>query len=207
MHDLVNALAQKNFRPAIARKALWQGVIEIKVSTDAKETELETSDGVVHYWRFRKSLKGGSVCCYLHADEIDYGENVMQAIVFQRTHDDGSVHVHVDLRPEKGDAVHKLLFVSGRWAGSSHASWPHIAVPQVANGFIVIAPVDAKVSFGAPAKKSPSSDTSDPQLQRLQKEGWRIKEDKGATVVLSKMIGAREKEMIHNRPKPKVKKK
>ena len=69
---------------------------------------------------------------------------------------------------------------------------------------VVITPYDAKLAEPAvPVKEKLSLATDDPQLERLRKEGWAIKEDLGATLTLARTKGGEEKTMVHFRRKKK----
>lgn len=185
---------------AVDRKSLCEGIVEMRISSDAESAELETSQGAIKYLRFKRGIKGGDVPCYVHTDDASIvGRNIRACFtLFERTHADKSKHLHLDLRPTESEATHRLFFLTEEDLRRCAADWPRFATPQVKRGFVVIAPLDAKLKEPLVPIRDPGMDA---QLERLLKAGWVIKEDRGATVLLSKPNGMGEKTMVHHRPK------
>lgn len=192
------------FGPAIARKRLAEdGVIEIRIPRDADYAKLDTPEGEVKYFRFKQGMKGGSMSCYLHTGDQSLSGRMVRVsfTLFERTHLDKSKHVHLDFRPTDRAVTHRLFFLGQDELPLCESDWPRFQTPQNRRGFVVIAPHDATLKQPEVAPPVPSG--SDPQLERLLKAGWAIKEDHGATVVLGKMNGVGEKTMTHHRRKKK----
>lgn len=188
--------------PALARKGLSEGIIEMRISMDAEFAELDTPQGTIKYLRFKRGIKGGDVPCYVHTDDKSIvGRSIRVCFtLFERTHADQSKHLHLDLRPTETEATHRLFFLSQEELRSCEAEWPRFATPQIKRGFVVVAPLEAKLKEPPTRQRSPETDV---QLERLLQAGWAIKEDRGATILLSKPNGDGEKTMVHHRPRKK----
>jgi|GEM_PF-6462885 len=185
---------------AVDRQGLYEGVVEMRISNDAQTAELDTPEGTIKYLRFKRGIKGGDVPCYLHTDDVSVvGRNIRACFtLFERTHADQSKQVHLDLRPTEIEPTHRLFFLTEEDLRRCAAEWPRFATPQIKRGFVVIAPLDAKLAEPSVPLRTPETDA---QLERLLKAGWAIKENRGASVLLSKPNGNGEKTMVHHRPK------
>lgn len=132
---------------AIARKSLSEGIIEIRVAKSAELASLPTPQGVIKYLRFRQGVKGGGVMVYVHTEDLSLIGRVIRAkfTLFERTLPDGTKQVHVDLRPTREEATHRLFFVHDADLHTTHPNWPRFPTPQVRRVYVVIAPADAKL--------------------------------------------------------------
>src|SRR3989344_3999425 len=176
---------QAQHAAAVDRKGLCEGVVEMRISNDAQFAELDTPEGTIKYLRFKRGIKGGDVPCYVHTDDVSMvGRNIRACFtLFERTHADQSKQVHLDLRPTEIEPTHRLFFLTEEDLRRCAAEWPRFATPQIKRGFVVIAPLDAKLAEPSVPLRTPGTDA---QLERLLKAGWTIKEDRGASVFLSK---------------------
>jgi hypothetical protein len=193
------------YRQAIARQLLIaEGVAYVRIPFDAEFASLQTrEEGEISYLRFRRGIKDGSVPCYLHPDDAGYRGTELNALfrLYRRTHEDGTEHIHVDYTPAQDRKVEKrLFFLTAEELKYCEKDWPRFQCPQNANWYVVVAPYSSKLNVPKEAQ-APKSD--DPQLDRLIVEGWSVREDRGATLTLTKMTSKGEKTMTHHRRKKK----
>lgn len=138
---------QRAMPPAVDRKVLSEGVVNIRVAKSAERSGVKTETGFVRYLRFAQSFKGGKVPIYLHGADVSVVGKLIRAryTLYARTCADGTSDVHVDLRPTQEEATHRIFFLCDCDLHRTSPAWARFPTPQAEKGFVVVAPHDAKL--------------------------------------------------------------
>lgn len=186
----------------VSREEVWSGaVVSIAVPDKVVKGQVGEGDDTIHYFRFARHVKGGSVYCFVHtSDEALLGRTIrVSATVMRRTLSDGRKYLYVDFRPVEKSVppTHRLAVMQEHGVWSS--DWQIFEMLSPLRGAIIFAPPEAKIT---PEAQAPRPISTDPQLDRLLSQGWRIKENGLVIVTLFKLDKkGGEVTIKHHRPK------
>jgi hypothetical protein len=200
----------KPLAKTIGRELVLEGpVVRLKVPSTAQPGTFVGDGFEISYVSFSFGVKGGNVWCHAHQkDDTEVRGRYVnaQAIIRKRIMSDGRKFLYVDLVPiDNTVATHRMAIVPKVALLEKTEGMQVTETLSPLQGAIVFAPLDAKINQkegGLVVSEVERARTvSDPQLDRLLRDGWEIKEDHGAKIILSKIKKGKPCEMPHYRPK------